>query len=159
MAVGFGARLAGALGRGPVKKLLPGPISLFRGEQLTKLTGFTKEQGVSSMIGSYFKGQSLQKGTMGWGVSSARGASSASELASARKTAFGIGGGLLAANTLGIDPFGTVSAGSAVARGGMHVAIGSTMMKMGGKTKLAGMAYLGVGAANLFRSGNNLGPM
>ena len=152
--VGYGSRELEAIAKGPAGKLLPGPISMFKGEQLKKLTGFVKSEGYGSSMGKYLGGQSVkvEGGALKWG-----GANDAARMH--RRTAFGVGGGLLAAQTLGIDPLGITSAGSSLYKAGGHVAIGSTMMKVGGKTKLAGMAYLGVGAANLFQSGDQLGPM
>jgi len=152
--VGYGQRILEALAKGPAQNLLPGPISLFKGEQLRKLTGFVKSEGVGSSLANYMKGQSVkvEGGALGWGL--------ARDTARMhRRTVFGVGGGLLAAQTLGVDPLGATSAGSTLFMAGGHAAVGSTMMKVGGKTKLAGMAYLGVGAVNLFSSGNQLGPM
>ena len=154
MSAGIGARMGKAIMRGPAKSLMPGPIDLFRGEQFKKLTNFAKQKGFTGMVGEYFKGGWL--GETGGGVGFVN---STTELARARKLTAGIGGGLLAANAMGIDPIGATSAASALAMGGAHAVAGTTMMKMGGKTKLAGMAYLGSAAINTFRGGNNLGPM
>ena len=155
MSVGLGARIGSALYKGPGRNLMPGgPISLFHGEQLTKLTGFAKEKGFTNMVGEYFKGGWLGEtaGKVGY-VSRDVG------VARTRKIAGGVAGGLLAANAAGVDPFGATSAATSLAMGGAHLGIGATMMKMGGRGKLAGMAYLGATAVNTFRRGNNLGPM
>jgi len=152
--VGYGQRALEALAKGPAQRLLPGPISMFKGEQLKKLTGFVKSEGYGTSMGKYLGGQSVkvEGGALKWTM-----ADNAAKMH--RRTTFGVGGGLLAAQTLGVDPLGATSAGSTLFRAGGHAAIGSTMMKMGGKTKLAGIGYLGVGAVNLFSSGNQLGPM
>jgi hypothetical protein len=156
--VGYGQRALEALAKGPARNLVPGPIAMFRGEQLRKLGEFSKETGAMNMAKEYFKGgqlsimQGASKGEVAW-------SHHMEEFARTRRLAAIGGGGLLAANTLGIDPLGITSTATSVARVGMHGLIGATALKMGGKTKLAGMAYLGLGAVNLFRSGDNLGPM
>ena len=57
--IGYGAKLARAVASGPAKNILPGPISMFRGEQYRKLTGFVKERGIADIAGNYFEGRNI----------------------------------------------------------------------------------------------------
>ena len=111
--------------------------------------------------GWYFKGQSLNikkirsRGkTLGVHGLTEPDAS----LASKRKWGWGIAGGVLGASVLGFDPLGATTAASEAGKLGFHLGVGGTMFNLGGKTRLLGVGYLGLGAANMFRSGDNVGP-
>ena len=156
-AKGFGESLAS----GPVgRSFMPGPLELFQQEQRGKLTRFLGDKAVvgssssPGLMDSYFSGRNMtmSKGEIGFSETSER-------LAKHRKRGAMIGGGLLAANTLGLNPFGATSGANNLATLGMHATVGSTMYGMGGGARMAGMGYMAAGAFNTFRSGNNPGPM
>ena len=94
------------------------------------------------------------KGSMPGGTTSQRAAKT-------RRIAGYTAGGLLAANTLDINPFGATDMVSNVAAIGGHGAVGMGLMRGRGADKLSrtlGMGYLGLGGMNMLRPGNNMGP-
>jgi hypothetical protein len=131
------------------------PLNLFNKDQLLKLANMSPAQ----MLGgaqSYFRGRTLRHGSEGLGFAGSinRGK------AKVRRVAAGVGGGLLAANLLDIDPFGATGAANTLARLGAHGAAGLGITKMNmPHARLAGTAYMGFTAVNTLRGGNNLGPM
>ena len=157
----FARRFGSALAEGPVgRTVMPGPLELFQAEQKGKLSRFlTKSPVMGSaekpgLIDSYFSGRNMVNGKEDFAFGEADAA-----LAKRRtRGAYAIGG-LLVANTLGIDPFGATSGVNNLAMLGAHATVGSSLYAMGGKSRVAGMAYLGAAALNTFRSGDNAGPM
>lgn len=139
---------------------MPGPLELFQAEQRGKLTKFLSDRPVigtsanPGLLDSYFAGRNLTMsgGEIGMGGADAR-------LAKIRRRGAYAAGGLMAANTLGLDPFGATSAANNLAMLGAHGAVGHSMWRMGGKGRIAGIGYLAAAGVNTFRSGDNTGPM
>ena len=76
-----------------------------------------------------------------------------------RKLGWGAAGGLLASSMVGFDPMGATSMAGSAANLGFHGALGGTMYNLGGKTRMLGMGYLGLAGINLFRKGDQIGPL
>jgi hypothetical protein len=154
---GFGETLhGGAIGR----TMMPGPLELFAKEQRGKLARFVKDkdligkEGAPGLIDSYFAGRNLtmRNGDIGF--------TAADEvIGKGRRIAAWGAGGLLAANAFMPNAFGVTDAANNLAALGTHGVIGSTMYKMGGAARIAGIGYLGATAVNTFRRGDNTGPM
>lgn len=138
--------------------LSPGPIELFKKEQMKKLQSLVGERGVVEMaqeMGSnYFRGSNISMA----GDSIEYSAPNASR-AAWRKGVAGAAFGLAAANTLDIGAFGATEQANNVAALGANTVIGTTMYGMGGKARVAGIGYLAATAVNTFRGGDNMGPM
>jgi hypothetical protein len=104
--------------------------------------------------GWYFQGRSMHVNPQGiHGVTAAD-----DSIAMRRKIGMGIAGGAMGAGMLGFDPFGLTSLAGGAANLGFHAGLGGTMFNLGGKTRLLGMGYMGLGVANMFRQGDNIGP-
>ena len=140
-----------------IDDILPfNPLVLFKKGQQVKLakmfergaTGF-RESASEGMRG-YFGGKQYG-GNAGLGTSA--------RAATTRKWAAGIGGGLLAANYLGINPLGVTDAATDLASLAGHGILGGAMIKGGGLSKGLGIGYLGLAGLNTFRAGDNRGPM
>lgn len=139
--------------------MMPGPLELFAKEQRGKLISHIKGAPIIGkdrdvgLIDGYLSGRNLRSvgGNIGFSEADA-------VLAARRSRAVTLGGGLLAANTLGIDPLGLTGMLNNVAALGVHGTAGHTMYKMGGAARIAGLGYLGIAGINTFRTGDNLGP-
>lgn len=130
-----------------INKLLPvNPIDLFKAEQRRKLGALISGNPKAAFEG-YFQGANFTPR----GISASN-----TDIAKARARAAYFGGGLLAANTLGIDPFGITSGITNVVSTAAHAGVGSALF-MGGH-RIMGSAYLAATAVNTFRRGDNLGP-
>jgi len=132
------------------------PLGLFTKEQGQKLA-HTSPSGFMTATRKYFGGEDLMSIVAGTdeGLAITYGFNGIKRegAAAMRQVAGSIAGGYAAASVLGINPL----EGLATLAG--HGAIGLGALGMGGRTRLAGMAYLGATAVNTFRSGNNMGPM
>lgn len=162
-AVRYGEEFAETLPRTEVGRVLS-PISLFNKEQYGKLAKLADEQGMTNMLSemgsNYFKGKTVSR-VGDAGIEYAK--ENADVLLSrsrTRKVVVGGLAGLAAANAMGINPGGiTDKVNNLVSLGG-HYTVGRTLMEMGGKSKAAGVGYLGLTAYNtLFNPGDNPGPM
>lgn len=126
------------------------PLNLFNKDQLNKLAHMSGAD-ISSTMGSYFRGR--QFGGMG---------EAAGDIgrASIRRNAAMIGGSLVAANMLDIDPFGAVGAVGGLGKVAAHGLAGLSIRHMSFRhAKLAGNAYLALTALNAFRGGDQAGPL
>lgn len=157
----LGSSFMKSFAEGPVgRTAMPGPLSLFQAEQRGKLRRFMSETPMLSngesrgMLNAYFAGANMRATDNGisFGADNAR-------RGKIRRIGAGVGGGILAANALGINPFGVRDAAENLGWLGAHATVGHAMYGMGGGARLAGMAYMGAGAINTFRGGDNLGPM
>jgi len=158
-AVKFAQEFGATFSKGKVgQTIMPGPIELFKKEQMKKLQSMVEERSfteVAQEIGSnYFKGSNVEsiKDTIEYTAANAK-------RGSYRKGIAGAAFGLAAFNTLGIEAFGATDQANNLASLGAHGVIGSTMYKMGGKARMAGVGYLAATAVNTFRDGDNLGPL
>lgn len=141
-----------------IDDILPAnPLVLFKRDQRAKLAKLYDRGGssISEMVSrgatDYFSGR--QYGSMAGQGLSARAART-------RQIAAGVGGGLMAANYLDINPFGLTSLASNVATLGAHGIIGGSMLRGGtGLSKGLGMGYLGLAGLNTLRRGDNPGPL
>ena len=154
----YGQKFLQSLNKGSLGKLNPSPLSLFQQDQRGKLANFLSNkvaQSPKDHFKSYFQGRNLVEASDGlaWGGAADAG------LATARKVGWGAAAGIAGASAVGIDPFGVTSGAKNVASLGMHGAVGMGLYGMGGKSKLAGIAYLGMTAVNTFRKGDNIGAM
>ncbi|RMH18640.1 MAG: hypothetical protein D6698_06825 [Gammaproteobacteria bacterium] len=75
-----------------------------------------------------------------------------------RALAAGSAAAVLGASALGIDPLGATSLASEALRLGVHATIGSSLIRGGGVMSALGLGYLGLGAINILRPGDNTGP-
>lgn len=151
----FGTTFAeGKIGR----TVMPGPIELFKKEQMKKLQSLVGERGVTEiaqeMGSNYFRGSNVK--SIGDSIEYTAENAGVGKL---RKGIAGAAFGLAAANALGIEAFGATDQANNLAALGAHATIGSTMYSMGGKAKMAGIGYLAATAINTFRDGDNMGPM
>jgi len=140
--------------------LTPGPLEMFKREQFNKLRGFMGQRGfmdnLQSVAKPYFQGSNVEE-ISEQGI---RWSQANEKLGTYRKAIAGTAFGLAAANTLGISAFGATEQATNVGMLGAHYTVGSALMGMGGKPRLAGMGYLGMTAYNtLFNEGDNPGPM
>lgn len=142
------------------------PISSFNREQFSKLKRLIKDDGYGdsmvSMAENYFAGKTM-KGVNAAGTAIEYAQASADEMRSLafkrKAVAAGIAG-VAAASTLGLNPGGITDKLANVGWLGAHYAVGSTLVGMGGKNRVAGIGYLGATAYNtLFNKGDNPGPM
>lgn len=128
------------------------PLDLFNKDQRQKLTAFYSSNGLtttaSKMFDGFFAGKELPFGM-------ASGGKTAEQVAKYRKTAAGVGAGLLAINAFAPDSL--VDRAADLATGGiLHGTIGRALQNL---NKPLGMGYMGWAGINALRSGNNLGPM
>lgn len=155
----YGQKFLQSLNKGYVGQTFnPSPLSLFQKDQRGKLANFVSEKVAKNPgdhLKSYFEGRNL----VGAGGDLAWGSATNQSVGLARKVGMGAAAGIAGASLLGIDPFGVTSAARAGASAAMHGTIGMGMYRMGGASKIAGLGYLGLTAANTFRRGDNLGPM
>jgi hypothetical protein len=169
----YGQKFLKSLNQGYAGKLNPmnpNPLNLFNAEQRGKLASFVSDKvkpDFGKSFRNYFEGRSItdgskplannagvmQGGALEWSAKGDEG------LAFARKAVWGAGAGLAGAGAVGLDPFGITSAAGDVASFAAHGAVGTSFYRMGGRSKLAGLGYLGLTAANTLRGGDNLGPM
>ncbi len=161
----WGADFAEAAGKNSFLKPL-NPITSFNKEQFRKLRTLAKANGMGDTLMSagenYFAGKTI-KGVNAAGTGIDYAQASAEEmrsLAFKRKTIAGGVAAVGAASVLGINPGGITDKLENLGALGGHYAVGSTLMGMGGRNKVAGIGYLGATAYNtLFNTGDNLGPM
>lgn len=141
-----------------IDDILPAnPLVLFKKDQRVKL-GKMFERGVSGfqddasgMMRGYFEGKQ-------YGSKASLEASS--RVATTRKVATGVAGGLLAANYVDFNPLGATDLATNVAMLGVHGGIGTSMIRHGGGlSKGLGVGYLGLTAIGLMRRGDQPGPM
>lgn len=109
---------------------------------------------ISSSDPYFFAGKTIQVGAGGAHTLSA----ADPRLARNRKIGAGVIGGLGAMNLLGVDPMGATTGGNTALGGAFHASVGGTMFNLGGKTRMAGIGYLGLGVVNAMRAGNQVGP-
>lgn len=142
------------------------PITSFNREQFQKLKSFAGSNGIGNTLVSagenYFAGKTI-KGMNAAGTAIEYAEASADQmrqLAFKRKAVAAGVAGVAAASTLGINPGGITDKLANLGSLAGHYAVGSTLMGMGGKNRVAGIAYLGATAYNtLFNEGDNQGPM
>ncbi len=67
--------------------------------------------------------------------------------------------GVSAANAVGLDPMGATSLATDAAFLGFHGIAGMTAFNMGGRARMLGLGYMGIGAVNAMSPGNNSGPL
>lgn len=161
-AVNLGADFLEEFPKTPIGETVS-PLKLFQREQLGKLSRLMDTNGTGSTLGGmarqYFSGQTISRISDSAIEYAPMEAQAAMRIANRRKLIAGTAFGLAAANSLDINPGGITDKLTNASMLGVHYGIGRTLMGMGGKTKLAGMAYLGTAALNTFRPGDNLGPM
>ena len=131
------------------------PLDLFNKDQLAKLAKFRQENNLGARASNYFEGRNIiDKGKeFKYGdPDELRG--------KGRKLAVGAAGALAATHALGFNPFGLRDNVDTVAALGAHTTVAHGLIKSPSLIgKAAGMGYLGATGINLFRKGDNLGPL
>ncbi|RMG66898.1 MAG: hypothetical protein D6710_11995 [Nitrospirae bacterium] len=153
----FLRELGESIATGPVgSRLMPGPLEIFKAEQVKKLQAFARDRGAINMARAYFEGRNITMTAAGDLAHTAENES----LRKVRRFTAGAALGIAGADALGINPLNLTEAAKSAAMLGVHGTIGYGMMGMGsGVAKLAGTAYLGSTVLNTFRGGDNIGPM
>ena len=123
------------------------PLELFNREQLYKLSQEATNPG-------YWKGSSVHIAADGTHSFTAPDAA----LGKFRQITAGVVGGGLLANAMGIDPFGSTSMLKDAMWGLGHLGVGTALFQLGGRARMLGTAYLGVGAYNATQPGDQWGP-
>jgi len=157
----FGEEFGQSFERGTVgKNLMPGPLELFKKDQMQKLGAMMDKNGaldtIEIMGKNYFAGSNIKS----IGADAIEYDAPNAAKGTFRKAVAGTAFGLAAANALDINPFGITDQATNLGMLGVHATIGTTLMGMGGKAKVAGIGYLGLTAYNtLLNPGDNAGPM
>lgn len=120
------------------------PLSLFQGDQLTKLAKLSGED-IGKGFSAYWHGE----GALGADPRVAR----------IRQRSIMAAGSLIGANALNINPFGLTDKVNNMVAFGAHMGLGYAAFKLGGAGKLLGLGYMAMAGANTFRPGDQIGPM